>query len=66
MFPKASLDYTYIVYSIGVIPIIYASINTLRTIDIKEFIAYSSLSHSAVYLLKVLSNTIQGREGDIT
>ena len=63
---KASLDYTYIVYLIGVITIIYASFSTLRTIDIKELIAYSSVSHAAVYLLGVFSNTIQGIEGGIT
>lgn len=66
LLPKASLDYTYIVYLIGVITIIYASISTLRTIDVKELIAYSSVSHAAVYLLGVFSNTIQGIEGGIT
>ena len=34
LLPKASLDYTYIVYLIGVITIIYASISTLRTIGV--------------------------------
>ena len=63
--PKASLDFTYIVYLIGVITIIYASFSTLRTIDVKELIAYSSVSHAAVYLLGVFSNTIQGIEGGI-
>jgi len=66
LLPKASLEYTYIVYLIGVITIIYASISTLRTIDVKELIAYSSVSHAAVYLLGVFSNTIQGIEGGIT
>jgi len=63
--PKASLDYTYIVFIIGVITIIYASFSTLRTTDIKELIAYSSVSHAAVYLIAVFSNTIQGIEGGI-
>src|SRR6201995_3937999 len=63
--PKACLDYTYIIYIIGVITIIYASLSTLRTIDIKELIAYSSVSHAAVYVLGVFSNTIQGIEGGI-
>jgi NADH-ubiquinone oxidoreductase chain 4 len=63
--PKASLNYTYIIYIIGVITIIYASFSTLRTIDIKELIAYSSVSHAAVYLIGVFSNTIQGIEGGI-
>jgi NADH-ubiquinone oxidoreductase chain 4 len=63
--PKASINHTYIVFVIGVITIIYASISTLRTIDIKELIAYSSVSHAAVYLLGVFSNNIQGIEGGI-
>ena len=66
LLPKASLSYTYIVFVIGVITIIYASISTIRTIDIKELIAYSSVCHAAVYLLGVFSNTIQGIEGGIT
>src|SRR5207245_4303620 len=37
----------------------------LRTIDIKELIAYSSVSHAAVYLIGAFSNTIQGIEGSI-
>ena len=65
LLPKASLNYTYIVYVIGVITIIYASFSTLRTIDIKELIAYSSVSHAAVYLIGAFSNTIQGIEGAI-
>ena len=65
LLPKASLDYTYIIYLIGVITIIYASLSTLRTIDVKELIAYSSVSHAAVYLIGVFSNTIQGIEGGI-
>ena len=65
LLPKASLDYTYVIYLIGVITIIYASLSTLRTIDVKELIAYSSVSHAAVYLIGVFSNTIQGIEGGI-
>jgi NADH-ubiquinone oxidoreductase chain 4 len=63
--PKAFLYYTYIVFLIGVLTIIYASLSTLRTIDVKELIAYSSVSHAAVYLAGVFSNTIQGIQGGI-
>ena len=65
LLPKATIEYTYIVYVIGIITILYASFSTLRTIDIKELIAYSSVSHAAVYLLSAFSNTIQGIEGAI-
>ena len=65
LLPKITINFTYIVYVIGVITIIYASFSTLRTTDIKELIAYSSVSHAAVYLIGVFSNTIQGIEGGI-
>jgi NADH-ubiquinone oxidoreductase chain 4 len=65
LLPKAYFYFTSFVYVIGVITIIYASFSTLRTIDVKELIAYSSVSHAAVYLLGVFSNTIQGIEGGI-
>ena len=63
--PQACLDFTFIVFVICVITIIYASISTLRTTDLKELIAYSSVSHAAVYLLGVFSNTVTGIEGSI-
>jgi NADH-ubiquinone oxidoreductase chain 4 len=65
LLPKASIEYTYIIYLIGIITVIYASLSTLRTVDVKELIAYSSVSHAAVYLIGVFSNTIQGIEGGI-
>jgi NADH-ubiquinone oxidoreductase chain 4 len=64
--PKAYLMLTYIIFIIVVLTIIYASLSTLRTVDVKELIAYSSVSHAAVYLGGVLSNTLQGIQGAIT
>lgn len=63
--PKAYIVCTYIIFTIGVITIIYASLSTLRTVDIKELIAYSSVSHAAVYFIGVFSNVIQGIVGGI-
>lgn len=65
LLPVASLNFTPLVYTICVITIVYASLSTLRTIDVKELIAYSSVAHAAVYLLGIFSNTIQGIEGGI-
>lgn len=56
---------TPVVFVIGVVTIMYASFSTIRTTDIKELIAYSSVSHAAVYLMGAFSNTIQGIEGSI-
>lgn len=63
--PKSSLNYGFIILVLGVITIFYASFSTLRTIDVKELIAYSSVSHAAIYLIGVFSNTIQGLEGGL-
>ena len=65
LMPKAFISYTYIIFVIGVITIIYASLSTLRTVDVKELIAYSSVSHAAVYFAGVFSNTIHGILGGI-
>lgn len=63
--PQVTLNFTYIIYTIGVITVIYSSLSTLRTLDIKEIIAYSSVAHAAVYLMGIFSNTILGIEGSI-
>lgn len=63
--PVATLYFTPLIYTICVITIIYASLSTLRTIDVKELIAYSSVSHAAVYLLGSFSNSVSGIEGAI-
>lgn len=63
--PKGYIASIYIIFTIGVITIIYASLSTLRTVDIKELIAYSSVSHAAVYFVGVFSNVIQGIIGGI-
>jgi len=63
--PEASIYFTPLVYVICVISIIYTSLTTLRTIDIKTIIAYSSVGHMAIITLGVFSNTIQGIEGAI-
>jgi len=65
LLPSASLELTPLVYTICVVTILYASLSTLRTVDIKELIAYSSVAHAAVYLLGAFSNSIQGIEGAI-
>lgn len=62
---KACVISTNIVYVIGFITIIYGSASTIRTVDVKELIAYSSVCHAAVYLMGVFSNTVTGIEGGI-
>lgn len=61
----ASILYTPFVYVLCVITIIYTSIITLRQTDLKVIIAYSSISHMAVCILGVLSNTVTGITGSL-
>lgn len=63
--PEASLYFTPVIYTLCILSIIYGSFSTLRTIDIKEIIAYSSVCHASVYVLGAFSNTIAGIEGAI-
>jgi len=63
--PLATITLTALVFMICVITIGFASVSNLRTIDVKEIIAYSSVAHAVVYVLGVFSNTIQGIEGAI-
>ncbi len=65
LLPEAFIFNTYFIFLVGILTIIYASLSTLRTTDVKELIAYSSVSHAAVYLLGMFSNVIQGIEGAI-
>lgn len=63
--PLASLYFTPFVYTITIITIIYASLTTLRQIDLKVIVAYSSISHMAVTMMGAFSNTIIGIKGSI-
>jgi NADH-ubiquinone oxidoreductase chain 4 len=65
LIPIASLNYTPLIFTFCVITIVYASLSTLRTIDFKEIVAYSSVAHAAVYIMGVFSNSITGIEGAI-
>lgn len=63
--PEASNDFSPLVFAICALSVVYASFTTLRQIDMKTVIAYSSIPHMAVAVLGLFSNTIQGIEGGI-
>ena len=54
--------YSTIIILIAVISIIYGSLSTLRQVDIKKIIAYSSIVHMNYSLIAMFSNS-QGGEG---
>jgi proton-translocating NADH-quinone oxidoreductase chain M len=65
MFPLGSDFYSPIVYVLGVLSVIYASLSTIRQIDLKRIIAYSSVAHMNLIVLGLFSYTHQGIDGAI-
>jgi NADH:ubiquinone oxidoreductase subunit 4 (subunit M) len=65
MFPEASIFFKPLIYLLSVIAIIYVSLTTLRQIDLKKIIAYSSVAHMAFVTLGVFTPNLQALEGSI-
>jgi proton-translocating NADH-quinone oxidoreductase chain M len=65
MFPEATLYFTPLIYTMSVIAIVYTSCTTLRQIDLKKIIAYSSVAHMNFVTLGLFSLNVQGIEGSI-
>lgn len=65
MFPIASIFFAPLIFTLSLIAIIYASLTTLRQIDLKKIIAYSSVSHMGFVTIGLFSMNIQGIEGSI-
>lgn len=63
--PYASIYFTPLIMTLGVLAIIYASITTIRQTDLKRIIAYSSVSHMGVVSIGIFSLTAIGIEGSI-
>jgi proton-translocating NADH-quinone oxidoreductase chain M len=65
MFPEATSFFTPLVLAMSVIAVIYASLTTIRQVDLKKIIAYSSVAHMNFVTLGIFSMNIQGIEGSI-
>lgn len=63
--PEASVYFTPLALTFGIVSIVYASASALRQTDFKCLIAYSSIAHMGVTILGLFSNTVQGIEGAI-
>jgi proton-translocating NADH-quinone oxidoreductase chain M len=63
LFPAASIFFTPLIHTISILGIIYASLTTLRQIDLKKIIAYSSVGHCAYVTLGLFCFNVQGIEG---
>lgn len=64
-FPSATIYFLPFVYSLCIVGIIYTSAVTVRQVDLKKIIAYSSVAHMSFVILGLFSLTINGIEGGI-
>ncbi|VAI04831.1 unnamed protein product [Triticum turgidum subsp. durum] len=65
MFPEVTLCFTPFIYTLSAIAIIYTSLTTLRQINLKKIIAYSSVAHMNLVTIGMFSPNIQGIGGSI-
>lgn len=65
LFPLASQYYNPLVSTLALLSIVYASLVTIRQIDLKRIIAYSSIAHMNLIVLGLFSYTQQGIDGAI-
>ena len=65
LFPGASIFFTPLIYLMSIIAVVYTSITTLRQIDLKKIIAYSSVAHMGFVTIGIFSLNLQGIEGSI-
>nr|YP_010508144.1 NADH dehydrogenase subunit 4 [Candida verbasci]UXG56608.1 NADH dehydrogenase subunit 4 [Candida verbasci] len=59
----ATMLYTPMAYVLCVMTMMYTSLMTMRQTDLKVMVAYSSVSHMAVCMLGMLSNSLTGMTG---
>ncbi|PCI50016.1 MAG: NADH-quinone oxidoreductase subunit M [Alphaproteobacteria bacterium] len=65
MFPVASVELSWLIYTLSVIAIIYTSLVALMQRDMKKLIAYSSVAHMGFVTLGIFAFNSQGIEGAI-
>lgn len=65
LFPYATIYFTPFIYTLSIIAIIYTSLTTLRQVDLKKIIAYSSVAHMNFVTIGLFSLNSQGIEGSI-
>jgi len=64
-FSKSTFFFLPLTDTFAIISILYASLTTIRQIDMKRIIAYSSVAHMNLVVLGIFSGNIQGIAGSI-
>jgi NADH-quinone oxidoreductase subunit M len=65
MFPLASHDFAWLIFSLSVIAIVYTSLVALMQEDMKKLIAYSSVAHMGFVTMGIFAGTTQGVAGGV-
>lgn len=65
LWPEATLYFTPFIFTLSVIAILYTSLTTIRQIDLKKIIAYSSVAHMNFVTIGMFSLNAQGVAGSI-
>ena len=65
IFSQATTFYLPLTDTLAIVSIVYASLTTIRQIDMKKIIAYSSIAHMNLVVLGLFSGNVQGISGSI-
>ena len=65
IFPEATLYFQPLIYLLSLVGILYSALTTIRQVDLKKIIAYSSVGHMNYVTLGIASGTLAGLEGSL-
>ena len=63
MLPHASAQFAPLMFTLGVVAVIYTSLVALAQSDMKKLIAYSSVAHMGVVIIGIFTVNAQGLQG---
>ncbi|MGH7211479.1 MAG: NADH-quinone oxidoreductase subunit M, partial [Acetobacteraceae bacterium] len=65
MLPQASAEFAPLMFTLGVIAVIYTSLVALAQTDMKKLVAYSSVAHMGVVIIGFFAFNVQGISGGL-
>jgi len=65
LFPAGSAYFSPLVLTMAVLGVVYGSLSTIRQVDMKRVVAYSSVAHMNLVVLGLFSNTTFGISGAV-